>query len=75
MLDTKEYPLDNRKIAIFDNVINEPTATQMTISNHYTGGRMMSLRNAVCKTATDNSERPRHTDATTRNGSGNVARC
>lgn len=43
ILDTKEYPLDSRKVVIFDDVINEPTHVQKKIANHYTDGRQHNI--------------------------------
>lgn len=42
-LNTKNYPLSDRNVVIFDDIINEPAGTQKTIANHYTDGRQRSI--------------------------------
>ena len=37
--NTNEYPSDNRKIVVFDDVINAPERVQNKIANHWTDGR------------------------------------
>ena len=39
ILDTNEYQNDNRKIVIFDDLINAPEKIQSKIANHFTDGR------------------------------------
>ena len=39
ILDTNEYPNNNRKIVIFDDLVNAPEKTQSKIANHFTNGR------------------------------------
>ena len=36
---TTDYPSDNRKIVVFDDVINAPEKIQKKIANHWTDGR------------------------------------
>ena len=37
--NTNEYPSENRKIVVFDDVINAPEKIQNKIANHWTDGR------------------------------------
>ena len=37
--NTNEYPSENRKIVVFDDVINAPEKFQKIIANHWTDGR------------------------------------
>ena len=37
--NTTDYPPDNRKIVVFDDVINAPERVQNKIANHWTDGR------------------------------------
>ena len=37
--NTTDYPSDNRKIVVFDDVINAPEKIQKKIANHWTDGR------------------------------------
>ena len=37
--NTTDYPSDNRKIVVFDDVINAPEKIQQKIANHWTDGR------------------------------------
>ena len=37
--NTNEYPSENRKIVVFDDVINAPEKIQKIIANHWTDGR------------------------------------
>ena len=37
--NTTDYPSDNRKIVVFDDVINAPERVQNKIENHWTDGR------------------------------------
>ena len=37
--NTTDYPSDNRKIVIFDDMVNAPERTQKKIANHFTDGR------------------------------------
>ena len=37
--NTTDYPLGNRKIVVFDDVINAPERVQKKIANHWTDGR------------------------------------
>ena len=37
--NTTDYPSDNRKIVVFDGVINAPKKIQNKIANHWTDGR------------------------------------
>ena len=39
ILNTNEYPEGNRKIVIFDDLVNAPQNIQSKISNHFTDGR------------------------------------
>ena len=39
ILDTNKYPNYNRKIVIFDDLINAPDKIQSKIANHFTDGR------------------------------------
>ena len=39
ILDTSEYPQDNRKVVVFDDLINAPDKIQKMIANHFTDGR------------------------------------
>ena len=39
ILDTMDYRNDNRKIVIFDDLINAPEKIQSKIANHFTDGR------------------------------------
>ena len=39
ILDTSEYPQDNRKVVVFDDLINAPDKIQKLIANHFTDGR------------------------------------
>ena len=37
--DTSEYPDNNRKVVIFDDLVNAPNKIQNKIANHFTDGR------------------------------------
>ena len=37
--NTTDYPSDNRKIVIFDGMVNAPEKIQKKIANHFTDGR------------------------------------
>ena len=37
--NTSDYPSDNRKIVIFDDMVNAPEKIQKKIANHFTDGR------------------------------------
>ena len=37
--DTSEYPDNNSKVVIFDDLVNAPNKTQNEIANHFTDGR------------------------------------
>ena len=37
--DTSEYPNNNRKVVVFDDLINAPAKLQNKIANHFTDGR------------------------------------
>ena len=39
ILDTSEYPQGNRKVVVFDDLINAPDKIQKLIANHFTDGR------------------------------------
>ena len=39
ILDTTEYSNDNRKVVIFDDLMNAPEAVQNKIASHFTDGR------------------------------------
>lgn len=39
IMDTDEYPNNNRKIVIFDDLVNANEKVQSKISNHFTDGR------------------------------------
>ena len=39
IMDTSEYPINNRKLVVFDDLINAPDRIQSKIANHYTDGR------------------------------------
>ena len=39
IMDTSEYPNNNRKVVIFDELINVPDKIQNKIANHFTDGR------------------------------------
>ena len=39
ILNTNEYPNNNRKIVIFDDLVNAPEKIQSKIANHFTDGR------------------------------------
>ena len=39
ILATNEYPQDNRKVVVFDDLVNAPEKVQKRIANHFTGGR------------------------------------
>ena len=39
ILDTNEYPNNNRKIVIFDDLVNASDKIQSRIANHFTDGR------------------------------------
>ena len=39
IMDTSEYPIDNRKVVIFDDLVNAPEKVQNKIANHFTDGR------------------------------------
>ena len=43
ILDTCEYPEGNRKVVVFDDLINAPEKVQNKIANHYTDGRHHGL--------------------------------
>ena len=39
IMDTGEYPEGNRKVVIFDDLVNAPNTVQSKIANHFTDGR------------------------------------
>ena len=39
IMDTSEYPEGNRKVVIFDDLVNAPHNIQSKIANHFTDGR------------------------------------
>ena len=39
ILDTTEYPSNNRKVVVFDDLVNAPDRIQSKIANHWTDGR------------------------------------
>ena len=39
IMDTSEYPINNRKLVVFDDFINAPDKIQSKIANPYTDGR------------------------------------
>ena len=39
IMDTSEYPEGNRKVVIFDDLVNAPEKVQSKIANHFTDGR------------------------------------
>ena len=39
IIDTSEYPNDNRKVVIFDDLVNAPDRVKNRIANHFTDGR------------------------------------
>ncbi|PFX19624.1 putative uncharacterized transposon-derived protein F54H12.3 [Stylophora pistillata] len=39
IMDTSEYPMGNRKVVIFDDLVNAPAKIQSKIVNHFTDGR------------------------------------
>ena len=39
IMDTCEYPSKNRKIVVFDDLVNAPERIQNKIANHFTDGR------------------------------------
>ena len=39
IMDTSEYPEGNRKVVIFDDLVNAPSPVQSKIANHFTDGR------------------------------------
>ena len=39
ILDTSEYPSNNRKVVVFDDLVNAPDRIQSKIANHWTDGR------------------------------------
>ena len=41
--NTTDYPSDNRKIVVFDDVINAPEKIQKKIANHWTDGRQHGI--------------------------------
>ena len=38
-MDTSEYPINNRKVVVFDDLVNAPEKIQNKIVSHYTDGR------------------------------------
>ena len=38
-MDTSEYPSNNRKVVVFDDLVNAPDRIQSKIANHWTDGR------------------------------------
>ena len=44
IMETTEYPDDNRKIVIFDDLVNATESIQKKIANHYTDGRHHGIR-------------------------------
>ena len=38
-MDTSEYPINNKKLVVFDDLINAPDKIESKIANHYTDGR------------------------------------
>ena len=43
IMDTNDYPSGNRKIVVFDDMINAPPQIQSKIANHYTDGRHYNI--------------------------------
>ena len=41
--DTSEYPNDNRKVVVFDDLINAPEKIQNEIATHFTDGRYHNI--------------------------------
>ena len=39
IMDTSQYPIDNRKIVVFDDLVNSNDKIQSKIANHFTDGR------------------------------------
>ena len=39
IMDTSEYSINNRKVVVFDDLVNAPEKIQNKIANHYTDGR------------------------------------
>ena len=39
IMDTSEYPINNRKLVVFDDLINAPDRIQSKLANHYTDRR------------------------------------
>ena len=39
IMETTEYPNDNRKVVVFDDLMNAPQAVQNKIASHFTDGR------------------------------------
>ena len=39
IMDTKDYPSDNRKVVVFDDLVNSSDKIQSKIANHFTDGR------------------------------------
>ena len=39
IMDTSDYPQNNRKVVVFDDLVNAPAEVQNKIINHYTDGR------------------------------------
>ena len=39
IMDTSEYPSNNRKVVVFDDLVNAPDRIQSKIANHWTDGR------------------------------------
>ena len=38
-METTEYPNDNRKVVVFDDLMNAPQAVQNKVTSHFTDGR------------------------------------
>ena len=38
-MDTSEHPINNRKMVVFEDLINAPDKIQSEIANRYTAGR------------------------------------
>lgn len=43
IMDTKKFALDNRKVVLFDDVVDKPDAVQKKIANYYTDGRQQNI--------------------------------
>lgn len=57
---TKEYPLDNRKVVIFDDVMNKQSAIQKNIFCHYTDGKQQNINPIYLSQSYDCPSKIRH---------------